>query len=51
MRNRPTLEAWDKSGRYEVIFLEGWMGTITVPYYVVTRDGHEIFHTNNINDL
>jgi hypothetical protein len=50
-RNKPTLEAWDRSGRYEVIFLEGWMGTITVPYYVVTRDGHQIYSTNNINDL
>lgn len=51
MRNKPTLQSWDASGRYEVIFLDGWMGTIPVPFYVVTRDGKQIFQTNNIDDL
>lgn len=51
MRNKPTLEAWNASGRYEVIFLEGWMGKITVPYYIVVRNGQQIFQTSSINDL
>lgn len=51
MRNKPTLESWDASGRYEVIFLDGWYGKITIPYYIVTRDGKQIFQTNNLNDL
>lgn len=51
MRNKPTLESWDASGRYEVIFLDGWLGTIPVPLYIVVRDGHEVYRTNNLNDL
>ena len=50
-RNKPTLESWDASGRYEVVFLDGWLGTIPVPLYIVIRDGHEIFRTNDLNSL
>lgn len=51
MRNKPTLGSWDKSGRYEVIFLDGWLGKISIPYYIIVRDGKQIYQTHNINDL
>jgi len=51
VQNKPTLEAWDAKGRYEVIFIDGFYGKLPVPLYIIVRDGLSIKQTNNINDL